>query len=224
MADPVGEDVEMMDSAEDSRPSVFALLQPKRERVASLASKGKFVPKLKARPEARVRTQPSGSSQVETKGDTPVNDELAIPSVRGDIGGASASIDRKAANAAGSIPLLTSKAETNVIKLEPMDDGPLLKVKAEPQDDARSEMHLDADLSEKSIKDEAKEPSFKEEVVAMNDDPMLKEPLESTPGVDRVVREIDVFLTPEVDSETKVRCGFMLLGLISTIFSTSWSC
>lgn len=204
MADPVREDVEMTDSAEDSRPSVFALLQPKRERVASPASKGKFVPKLKARPEARVRTQPSGSSQVETKGDTPVNDELAIPSVRGDIGGASASIDRKAANAAGSIPLLTSKAETNVIKLEPMDDGPLLKVKAEPQDDVRSEMHLDADLSEESIKDEAKEPSFKEEVVAMNDDPMLKEPLESTPGVDRVVREIDVFLTPEVDSETKL--------------------
>lgn len=204
MADPVGEDVEMTDTAVGSRPSVFELLQPKREPAASAASKGKFVPKVKARPgQARVRTQPSASLQTETKEEIPVNVDPTIPLALGDIAGRSASMDTKAANAGGSIPLLT-----NVVKPEPMVDGPLHKVKAEPQDDADGKMQLDAVLSEEPAKVELKEePSFKEEVAVVNDEPMMKEPVDSMPGVDRVVREIDVFLTSQVDPETNVRCG-----------------
>ena len=201
MADPVGVDVEMTDAAEGSGPSVFALLQPKREPVASAASKGKFVPKVKARPGARPRAA-SASVQTETKGGISVNDEPSIPLAVGDIAVASASIDTIAADVAGNIPLLIVRTEPNVSKPEPMYNGPLLKVKAEPQDAPDSKMHLDADLFEELGNEEVKEElSFKEEIAAVNDE----EPVESTPGVDRVVREIDVFLTPQVDPETNVR-------------------
>lgn len=164
--------MEPTDAAEGSEPSVFALLQSKREPVTAAASKGKFVPKVKARPGARA-TQPS----------------------------------------AGSVPLLKVKTEPNVVKPEPMDDGPLLEVKEEPQDDARGKMKLDLDMSEEPIEEvkeepinEVKEePNAKDEVAGLMDEPMFKEPVVSTPGVDRVVREIDVFLTPHVDPETNVR-------------------
>ncbi|KAG0614812.1 hypothetical protein M758_6G205100 [Ceratodon purpureus] len=204
MADPVGEDVEMTDAAEGSGPSVFALLQPKRESVAPAASKGKFAPKVKARPGARARAQPSGPVQTET----PVSDEPGIPLALGDVPGASASIDTKAVIAGASSPLLAVKPEPDVAKPEPVNDNPLLKVKPEPVDDPGSKMQVDAEPIEEPAKEEVKEePSFKEkeeEVPAVHEEPMLKEPIESTPGVDRIVREIDVFLTPHVDSETNL--------------------
>uniref|UniRef100_A0A7I4FJY4 DNA-directed RNA polymerase III subunit RPC5 n=1 Tax=Physcomitrium patens TaxID=3218 RepID=A0A7I4FJY4_PHYPA len=204
MAAPGGEDVEMADAAEGSGPSVFALLNPKREPAAAAPSKGKFVPKVKARPGARVRTRPS--AQTEPKVETapvPVNGESAIPMVVGDNAKTSSSMDTKGA---GEIPLLTVKAEPDVVKSEPTDGVPLLNAKEEPCDEADLKLKLESDMSKQSIKEEVKEepPSVKEVDDELKDEPMVVDSVVSKPGVDRVVREIDVFLTPRVDPETNL--------------------
>lgn len=176
--------MEPTDGAEGStEPSVFALLQSKREPVAAAASKGKFAPKVKARPGARP------------------------------------------AAAAAAAAAVNVKTEPNVVKEEPVkvEEVPLVKVKEEPRDDGRGKTKLEPEvlIEEEKKVEPIKEEPLKEKVngsinepmeldepvqldVPMLDEPVLKEPVVSTPGVDRVVREIDVFLTPHVDPETNL--------------------
>lgn len=194
--------MEPTDGAEDStEPSVFALLQSKREPVAAAASKGKFAPKVKARPGARPAAAAAAAATAAVKVKTEPN------------------VLKEEPVKVEEVPLVK-------VKEEPRDDG-RGKTKLEPEVLIEEEKKVEPIKVEPHKEEPHKEEPHKEEVngsinepmeldepvqldVPMLDEPVLKEPVVSTPGVDRVVREIDVFLTPHVDPETNVRTLQML--------------
>lgn len=228
MADSKDGDVEMRDAAAGSTPSPspFALLNPKLELHASHPRdsqpvKPKFEPKVKPRPGARARPQQPAQSEpkVAPKAGRSV---LPVPESAGVATNASSSGENGNSNSSGSNPLVTPKIETKSVKEEvpngeTLDAGALFRVKEEPGSKAQGDalqivedLKLELDVKEELLNDpvlskvEEDLPNFQDEVPVVKDE-LLDASGPSLDGIDRVVREIDVFVTPNVDAETQVR-------------------
>ena len=200
-----GEDVDMRDgsaSAPSSNP--FLLLTPKHELSGSPPRttqpvKPKFEPKLKPRGGAKARPQQNApveikgkqnASQAEVKGEQRAQTEVRVKGEEKE-----------------------KKAEIEVVELkgEKIAEIEEVEVKGEQNEEMEVEVKGEDDNPQVEVKREYEDPQVevKGEEIGVKDESLGRDEGDEGQGGDRIVREIDVLLTPNVDGETQV-CLFLV--------------
>lgn len=185
-----GEDVDMRGGAASApSPSPFLLLTPKHELSGSpprtaQPAKPKFEPKVKPRGGAKARPQQNApvevkgkqnASQVAVKGEQRAQTEVRVK---------------------GEEKEKKPEIEAVELKVEKNAEIEEVEAKGEPNEEMEVEVKGEDDNPQVEVKGE--EIGGKEESVGRDEG-------DEGQGGDRIVREIDVLLTPNVDGETQVR-------------------